>query len=586
MDGSATPVASPGDPVDSPGDRRPFAAASPAMSSAELPGAGRLGRRSFLAGAGAASLAGLGGSLLLGGCSTGTSARTSQPLPSSAGLPPKHGGSLHVGTTSEIDSFSPFSGHWDNTGLTYANTIYDTLTAIAADGSAKPYLAQSVTPNPEHTLWTITLRPGVLFHDGTPLDASVLVKNIEAFLGSPLTGPALSPIAGARVVGPLAVEVSCKEPLVAFPYYLSTQVGVVVAPSMIDPPAGAAPRPVGTGPFVYESWVPNAHFSATRNPRYWRKGLPYLDRVTYLPIVDDTARLDSLLSGSIGLMVSTNPDVLLKLRSSRSYRLVDTLQRSVGEPDMDFIMLNTVVPPTNDITVRRALARALDVRALIKLFDAGLTQPSTGLFPPGSPYYAPTGYPTYDLAAAKALVREAEARHGGRISLELATIPSSREVLATQAIQSMWQAAGVDVTLAQVDQATLITNALEGHFQAYTWEQFSAPDPDLNYVWWSTTTLAPVGSIALNFARNDDPLIQAALQRGRENADPSVRVAAYRTVNERLAADLPYLWLSRTIWSAAASADVAGFDGGRLPGGEAAESFAGGVLSPVQVWLS
>jgi peptide/nickel transport system substrate-binding protein len=558
-------------------------------------GARRISRRRLLGGATAgtallASAGALGGALGLEGCSSGPaslppSARGSGRSHGPSG-PPRRGGRLRVGTTSEIDGFSPFTDHWDNTGLTYANTVYDTLTAITADGRAVPYLAQSVTPNADRTVWTVTLRPGIRFHDGTPLDSSVLVANVEGFMSSLLTAPALKPIAGARAVGPLSVEILCKEPLVSFPYYLSTQVGVVVAPSMINPPAGTTPRPVGTGPFVYQEWVPNSHFEATRNPNYWRSGLPYLDSVTYFPIVDDGARLDSLLSGEIDLMVSTNPDVVTGLAGKDGYQRVDTLHRYVGEPDMDFIMLNTAVEPTNDLAVRQALASAMDTKALVKLFDDGLTEPSNGLFPPGSVYYAPTGYPSYDLARARALVEQAKPRHGGRIALQLGTIPNPRDVRATEAIQSMWQAAGIEVTLAQIDQATFITNALTGHFQAYTWEQFSAADPDLNYVWWSTTTIGPVGGLSLNFARNADPVIQAALQRGREDPDPAVRIAAYRTVNERFALDLPYLWISRTVWSAAASSRVGTFQGGTLPGGEEAESFTGGVLSPVETWLA
>ncbi len=547
----------------------------------------RFDRRRFLSGGArtvaAAALGGVGAPLLLSDCSSAPGRAVATPGVSRAA--PRRGGSVKIGMNSEIDGFSPFSDNWDNTGLTYANTVYDTLTAIAADGSAQPYLAESVTPNGDYSVWTITLRPDVFFHDGTPLDAGVLVANFEAFKASPLTGQALAPVLSARRTGHLVVEMVCSQPLVPFPYYLSTQVGVVVAPSMIDPPAGTSPKPVGTGPFVYEDWVPNSHFSATRNPRYWRPGLPYLDSVTYFPIADDGARLESLQSGSVDLMISTNPSAVTTLRSNPAYQLVDTIHHHLGEPDMDFIMLNTAVAPTDDPEVRLALAKAIDYEAIVELFGGGLTQPSSGLFPPGSIYYAPSSYPTYDLAGARALVDKARSRHGGAISLDLGTIPDPRDVQATQAIQSMWEKAGFSVTLSQTDQATFIENALEGKFHAYTWEQFSAPDPDLNYPWWSTTTVGPVGGISLNFARNYDPEIQAALEEGREHANPATRIAAYRRVNERLALDLPYLWLARTIWSAGANDSVMNFSNPTLPSGQPAEGFSGGVLDPTPIWL-
>ena len=104
---------------------------------------------------------------------------------------PRRGGTVTVGLNSEIDGFLPSASHFDNSGLTYANTIYDTLTVVGADGTARPYLAQSVTPNTDMTVWTITLRPGVTFHDGSPLNADVVLANIQALQTSALTGQAL-----------------------------------------------------------------------------------------------------------------------------------------------------------------------------------------------------------------------------------------------------------------------------------------------------------------------------------------------------------------------------------------------------------
>ncbi len=81
---------------------------------------------------------------------------------------------------------------------------------------------------------------------------------------------------------------------------------------------------------------------------------------------------------------------------------------------MDFIILNTSVDPTNDLVVRQALAHAIDVDELVKLFGAGIAKPNPSLFPPGSPYRAAdNGYPKYDLAKAKALVAQAAPNHGG-----------------------------------------------------------------------------------------------------------------------------------------------------------------------------
>ena len=99
-----------------------------------------------------------------------------------------------------------------------------------------------------------------------------------------------------------------------------------------------------------------------------------------------------------------------------------------------------------------------------------------------------------------------------------------------------------------VEQNHIINNALAGKYQALAWRQFGAVDPDLNYIFWSTTTVS-CGSLSINMARNADPTIESALLSGRQSTDSAVREAAYKTVNKRLALDLPYLWTDRAVWA-------------------------------------
>ncbi|MHB1711058.1 MAG: hypothetical protein ACYCV7_06615, partial [Acidimicrobiales bacterium] len=177
-------------------------------------------------------------------------------------------------------------------------------------------------------------------------------------------------------------------------------------------------------------------------------------------------------------------------------------------------------------------------------------------------------------------------RQHGTPSLDLTTIPDPRYQKVTEVLQSMWNQVGFDVTLKTIEQAVLIADAIFGKYQALTFRQFSDPDPDVNYVWWSTTTVAPVGQIALNFARNSDPKIQAALQLGRTNADPAVRIKAYQTVNERLAVDLPYIWLGQTVYSEVGAARIRNFANPVLPDGSAGIPFDNGVFFPTQIWMA
>ena len=552
-----------------------------------------LSRRRFLssgaAAAGGAALLGVGGPIALTGCGTSSGSSGNVATTPNAGIgsgTPRRGGSAVLAMTSEIDGFYPPANHWDATGFLYANSVFDPLVAVAADGSAQPYLAQSITPNGDYSVWTLKLRPGVTFSDGSALTSSVLKANFDALKASPLTGVAVRVVEKATIVDPLTVAYTCTGPNVAFPYYLTSQVGYVFGTAMIDAAGGSGPvKPIGTGPFVYSSWQPNDHFTATRNPHYWRPGYPYLDSITFRPIADTTQRESTLETGGVDLIYSNDPNTVNHFQGKPAYQLVTNLNDTVGEPDMDFIMLNCAKAPTDDLRIRQALAHGLDASALATLFGGGIEKPATGLFPPGSPYYSKTTYPAYDQATARSLVREYAAQHGTP-SLQLGTVTDPRLARVVQAIQSMWGQVGFDVSIKIIDQASFITNAVVGDYQAYTFEMFSAADPDLNYVWWSTTTIAKPGQIGLNFARNDDPKIEAALLAARGETDRAKRIADYQAVNERLAIDLPYLWLGKTVWSEVGNQKLQNFAGMVLPNGVRAKPFDNGVSFTAQMWLA
>jgi ABC-type transport system substrate-binding protein len=147
-----------------------------------------LDRRTFLVrgvttAAGATILGGLPG--LLAACSSSGSSGTSTSGAGISSARPKRGGKIVFAVESEFDGFDPTKNRWDPAGNMYGR-VYDPLAAIAADGSTKPHLAQSISPNGDHTQWTITLRPNVTFHNGAPLDAGAVRFNLETQRSSAL----------------------------------------------------------------------------------------------------------------------------------------------------------------------------------------------------------------------------------------------------------------------------------------------------------------------------------------------------------------------------------------------------------------
>lgn len=164
----------------------------------------RIDRRSFLArgaaGVGIAAVGASGGVLDACGSGSGSGSSTAADHPTGiTSATPSRGGQLVFGTEAEEKGFSTTQGTFDTTGILYARTVFDPLAIIAADGSVQPYLAESITPNADFTVWTITMRPNLTFHNGTPCDGAAVAENFALQQASGLTGAALTTIADVSV---------------------------------------------------------------------------------------------------------------------------------------------------------------------------------------------------------------------------------------------------------------------------------------------------------------------------------------------------------------------------------------------------
>ena len=532
----------------------------------------------------------------LGAGSLGAAAIAGRLAPSSpAGAAPKAapkvGGQLRVGVIAESNGLSPISSQITTAGTYYARAIFDPIAIVAADGSVQPYLCQSITPNSTYTVWTFKLRPGIMFHDGTPLDSAALANHFQHVLHSPFS--ATSPFnTVSNIVQPdsLTVTLQLASPWVSLPAFLtgaiSTQEGFVVAPSMLNDPNGAQ-NPVGTGPFIFVSWEPGSHLVVRRNPHYWQKGLPYLSQITFSPIVDDTSRLQSLQAGTLDLIQMSGPLEIDQMMNASSLNVITNVKPPPIEPSQSFILLNTKQPPLDDLRIRQALAYATDQQRVIQVSGGGLGAPSSGLFPPGNKYYAPTGYPTFNLRKAKALVAQWRAANGGASPTFPLQVAGTTYVDMAQQLQQMWKQAGINVSsILTLEQATFIQTLLQGKFSAGASQQFEAADPDQNYPFWSGRFNGPLGQTAIDWSRFSNATVDQALETGRSVANPAVRKKAYQTVNKQFAENIPYLWITRQIWAVGAAKNVQGFQQVSIPSGGHALALMQGDIWLQQIHVS
>ena len=170
-----------------------------------------------------------------------------------------------------------------------------------------------------------------------------------------------------------------------------------------------------------------------RNDDYWRKGLPYLDSVTYRPITDAQQRANALLAGNIDIMHTDLPESILQFRQDNTATGSSTTPADiVGEPDMNFIMCNLSDPAMNDIRVRQAMAMAINPRQYSTVVDKGVNTPTNQPFVPNTPYYVdrrrvPGLQPEQGQGTGQAARdRDGQARGASRCSRRTRPTPSRR----------------------------------------------------------------------------------------------------------------------------------------------------------------
>ena len=400
---------------------------------------------------------------------------------------PVYGGSITVGLEAETNSWLPGSANFANPGINVALAIYDPMMRRDENGEHQPYLAQSLESNDDLTEWTLTLRDGVQFHDGTPLDADAVKTVFDDYIkadGSNLAGQ-VEDVESLEVVDDLTVVYRLSQPNAAFGDVLAGAVGWVFSPTAAEA-AGedAGSRPVGTGPFVFGEWQRDNRLVLTKNENYWQEGLPYLDQIIFRPIPDEDTRIQSLASGDIDVIQSLRQSAIRQIRDISGVTSFEHIGNNSGSA-----IFNTGRPPFDDVRVRQAIAYALNQDDLIEVLGGtGLTPPHTQYFSPDSPWFseaAAAAWPTNDPDEAARLLDEYTSdpnRSDGKAAGDPVTFqfdcpPDPSLIELSQVYQAQWGAVGIQVNLNQVEQATHVSQAIAGDFDAKCWRVGSQDDP-------------------------------------------------------------------------------------------------------------
>ena len=466
---------------------------------------------------------------------------------------PKQGGTVTVGLELDISGFDPLKvGVFDTAAESAAALIFDTLTTLDDEGKPQGKLADSWSHSDDFKTWTFRLRPGVIFHDGTPFNAQAVAWNYArqkdpnnhcrcAFYVQALTS--------VEAADDLTVVFHLNDGSKLLPTLLSlpSSNNVIQSPSAIQRLGDAYNRnPVGTGPFIVKSWNAGDRMVLERNPNYWNRGHPYLDRVVLRPLPDAQSRFASLLAGETDLVWAdeTEAENIQKARQDPALKVLTYAGSGAGVS-----VFNTKVAPFDDVRVRRALVMAVDRKAISQALTNGLARPATNPYGDGSWVKCKDdGALPYDPAQAKALLAE----YGKPVVFKELFTATPRGRAAGQVLQQIWKRVGAEMELEQVDQASFVPRGFSHQFQLIGWRIIDLADPDpqmfANFHTGSPANLAQYSSLELD----------RLLEHARVTADQAERTSDYCAIGRLINQEATWIFAFQNTYYAMAKAKLQG----------------------------
>lgn len=404
--------------------------------------AAALNRRQFLRGI-AATGAVAGSSGLIAACSSSSTSGKSSP--SSA---PKRGGNLKVGLTGggPSDTVDP------QRGLTYLDSsrlqsLYSPLVQLDANANLEYMLAESITPaNKNFTQWEIKLKPGITFHNGKSLTSEDVVFTLNRIVSNDYSGTVpLGPIdvKETKAVDTLTVLVNMTKPYSSFVNQLAASwVYLYIAPVGFNPA-----KPVGTGPFMFKSFTPGQRSVFTRNPHYWRSGLPYADTLQILDFTDTVSLADALQTGVIQGAGTLDGPQMAALSNASGVTAVPSKAGGI----VPFTM-RVDLPPFHDVRVRQALRLLVDRAQLIDSALDGYGTVAYDVFSPFDPDFDKSLVRQTDIAQAKSLLKQA-GQENLTVTLTTSPIATGTVAMAT-VLAEQAKVAGVNIKVSNVPSGT------------------------------------------------------------------------------------------------------------------------------------
>jgi len=449
---------------------------------------------------------------------------------------PTRGGTLRVGwvTTGKTMDLHK-SVQWAERHVLYC--IYDNLVGLDESFNVVPQLATS-WENPDKMTYVFNLRRGVKFHDGTDFDASVVKWNIDRLFEPEFASPQkqlIDQVTSVEVLDKYKVAFRLKKPFAPLLAALADMAGFIVSPSAVKKYGDQkfAMNPVGTGPFMFENWMPQVQLNVKRFDNYWGKdqGKPYLDRIEFREIADPLVRQTMLKSGELDFITDIDTKEALDLQKEK-FRLIKT------SPPLRWLALQWQVDklPFNNRALREAIACGIDREAINKALYYGEAMAASGPVVPGLWWYE-KDFKGYSYNPELAKKKLAEAGYPNGISFRFTVINQQSFVQLAEILQSQLEKIGVKMEFEMVNRTESYARVLAGktNWTMTNWAQRADPN-GLLAILFHTNGLG-------NSTKYDNPTVDKLLDEGAGMYNISERKKIYHEAVRTITMDAPYVFL-------------------------------------------
>jgi len=414
--------------------------------------------------------------------------------------------------------------------------LYNSLMGYGNEyGTLEKDLVESYSISSDQKKYTFQLKPGIKFHhSGRELRAEDVKYSIERILRKKIRAYQFAHLNKIEITGPYTLTFYLEKPFAPFLTYLAHPMNAIVDSKAVQELNKDLRRQeAGTGAFQLEEWKKNQYLLLKRNEDYFKGGRPFIKRLKFIAIPDETARTLALRTGEVDVLPDVPPKEMPILAKDPAISLSE-----VPGTFWEYIGLQTKKSPFDNLKVRQAIAWGIDRNELNQMIKRGLARPLTG-GPIPEYHWAGGGtssYPRMDPARAKKLLQEAGYPEGFKAEL-LVGSDFPYQVDAAQVVKQQLKKIGIHLSIRSLESSLFFSKLAKGDFQMTLvgWVGFVDPDEWLYNLFHSEGLW--------NQQAYKNPKVDLLLEEARSTEPPEKRKELYQQIQSILAKDAPMVFL-------------------------------------------